>query len=171
MKRENPVKGRTVVPYNPLLKYTEADLQQVIKQAHREARRRFMDEIGATELNAATTPSSRSLAAGEERRFMEALDQERGSLCLGNHTDDELAAELFIYGDMSTEDKTRAILSGKPSSIVYLMAGKERIRWLSRHLDASLSSEEKLKARVKELEEQLESMQADLADAQLRAGM
>lgn len=162
MKRENPVKGRTVVPYNPLLKYTDEDLRRFLAQARREARRRFLAEIGVTDLNAAATPSSRALAAGEDRSFMEALDQERGSLCLGNHTDDELAAELFIYGDMSSEDKTRALLSGKPSSIAYLMAGKERIRWLSRHLDAALSSEEKLKARVKELEEQLGVM--DLGD-------
>lgn len=171
MKRENPVKGRTVVPYNPLLKYTDDDLRRFLAQAQREARQRFMAEIGATDLNAATTPSSRALAAGEERRFMEALDQERGSLCLGNHTDDELAAELFIYGDMSADQKHLAIMSGKPSSIVYLMAGKERIRWLSRHLDAALSSEEKLKARVKELEEQVEQLQADLSEAQSRAGM
>jgi len=144
----NPRNGQSMVPYNPELKYTQGDFEQVLVAARRAARTELLQEMGISEWNAKSTPSSRWFAEGTEGRFMEMLDQERGDLCMGNHTDDELAAELFIYGNMDEYEKTRALLSGKASSIAYLMAGKERIRWLSRHLNSSLASEQAL---VKEL--------------------
>lgn len=151
----NPRNGQSMVPYNPELKYTQADFEHFMVQARRLARAEFMQEIGVTELNSPSTPSSRWFAEGEEPKFPELVNRERGSLCLGDHTDDELAVELFLYGDMSTDDKTRALLSGKPSSIAYLMAGKERIRWLSRHLELSLACEELLSKRLAEYDEKV----------------
>lgn len=147
----NPRKGQSMVPYNPELQYTRADFERFQREARRMARTEFIKEIGVTDLCAVSTPSSRRFVeANGEDRFPEMINQERGSLCLGNHTDDELAVELFLYGDMSVEDKTRALLSGKPSSIAYLMAGKERIRWLSRHLESALSREEHLTKQLQE---------------------
>lgn len=138
----NPRNGQSMVPYNPALKYTEEDFKRFQNQARRQARECLLMELGITDLCAVTTPSSRWFVEADGKdSFPEMINQERGSLCLGNHTDDELAAELFLYGDMSAEDKHRAMMSGKPMSLAYLMAGKERIRWLSRHLESSLSRE------------------------------
>lgn len=147
----NPRNGRSMVPYNPELRYTQADFDRVYQSARRAARTEFMSEIGATDLCAVSTPSSRWFveAAGEDP-FPELINKERGDLCMGNHTDDELANGVFLYGDMSEEDKYRAMVTGKPSSIVYLTAGKERIRWLSRHLESSLSREEHLTKQLAE---------------------
>lgn len=151
MKRPNPVNGRTLVPQNPLLVHTKEDLRQAIAQAGLNAKRAFVMNLGISDLVANSTPSSRWKQEGRKDDFAELLNQERGSLCLGNHTDDELAAELFIYGNQSPEERSRSMIQGKPSSIAYLMAGKERIRWLSRHLEASLANEKRLAAEVEAL--------------------
>lgn len=151
MKRPNPVNGRTLVPQNPALVYTKEDLRQAIAEAGLKAKRAFVMNLGISDLIADNTPSSRWKQEGRKDDFAELLNQERGSLCLGNHTDDELAAELFIYGGQTPEERSRSMIQGKPSSIAYLMAGKERIRWLSRHLDASLANEKRLASEVEDL--------------------
>lgn len=144
MKRPNPVNGRTLVAQNPLLVHTKEDIRNAIAHAGLHAKREFITNLGISALIADTTPSSRWKQDGRKDDFSDLLDQERGSLCLGDHTDDELAAELFIYGNQSPEERSRSMILGKPSSIAFLMAGKERIRWLSRHLDASLANEKRL---------------------------
>lgn len=151
MKRPNPVNGKTLVAQNPLLVHTKDELRAAIAHAGLQAKRSFVMNLGISELIATTTPSSRWKEEGRKDEFDELINQERGSLCLGNHTDDELAAELFIYGNQSPEERSRSMIQGKPSSIAYLMAGKERIRWLSRHLDASLANEKRLVAEVEVL--------------------
>lgn len=151
MKRPNAVNGRTIVAQNPLLVHTKDEMRDAIAHAGLQAKRSFVMNLGISELIAATTPSSRWKQEGRKDEFDELLNQERGSLCLGNHTDDELAAELFIYGNQSPEERSRSMIQGKPSSIAFLMAGKERIRWLSRHLDASLANEKRLAAEVEDL--------------------
>lgn len=151
MKRPNPVNGKTVVAQNPLLVHTKDEMRAAIAHAGLQAKRSFVMNLGISELIAHTTPSSRWKQEGRVDDFIELLCQERGQLCLGNHTDDELAAELFLYGNQSPEERSRSMIQGKPSSIAYLMAGKERIRWLSRHLDASLENEKRLVAEVEAL--------------------
>lgn len=136
--RPNPNKGRSMVPVNHALKYTEEDMVRTVEFAKRNARGNFLKEIGITELNSGSTPSSRWFAEGGEDAFPEMINQERGSLCLGNMTDDELAFAVFVYGNMGEREKTHAILNGGITDIMYLMAAKERIRWLSRHLEKSL---------------------------------
>lgn len=174
--RPSPKNGRTVRYQDPSLIHTKEDMEYVVKAATRQAREKLLLELGITELNSPSTPSSRAVEKGEARRFMELLDEERGSLCMGNHTDDELASELFIHGNMDSYSNGQAILTGKPSSIAYLMAGKERIRWLSRHLDAALGREqellqEKARALIKldeqalaldKLQQSLERLEANL---------
>lgn len=142
--RPNPSKGRSIVHQNPLLVHTKEDLRRAVEVTFQTARRCVFQELGITELNSPSTPSSRWFVEGEADYHPDLINRDRGNLMLGNHTDDELANEVFLYGDMSADDKHRAIMSGKPSSIAYLTAGKERIRWLSRHLEGSLANEKVL---------------------------
>lgn len=112
-------------------------------------------QLGITDLNSESTPSSNWLKSGEKDPHPDLIDKERGSLMLGNHTDDELANAVFMYGDRSDHEKGRAILAGEISSIAYLTAGKERLRWLSRHLEASLKSNIEMASRIEQLEADL----------------
>ena len=76
------------------------------------------------------TPGARWREAGEPDHHGDKFNQERAQLCMGHFTDDELANEVFL----------------RPT-IGNLTAAKERIRWLSRRLEASRSgqgAEEKL---------------------------
>lgn len=176
--RPNPVKGRTLRIRGEEFRMPELSFEQVLEITKSSTRANVLAELGVPVLLAGPTPSSRWFLEGREDTFPNLINKERGDLCLGDHTDDELANEVFLYGDMSSDDKHRAIMSGRPSSIVYLTAGKERIRWLSRHLEASLGNEKalqaqvvELQARIKELEEQAETLQGDLSEAYARADM
>ena len=142
--RPNPSKGRTIVHQNPLLVHTKEDLKRAVEITFQTARRGVFEELGITALISSSTPSSRWFVEGSEDYHPDLINKDRGGLMLGDHTDDELANELFLYGNMSDYEKTRALLSGKCSSIAYLTAGKERIRWLSRHLEGSLANEKVL---------------------------
>lgn len=170
--RPSPRNGRTVtLPGGRQVNIPDMSFEQVVELQKAASRERLYAELGISKLLADTTPSSRKVENGKERPFMELLNEERGSLCMGSYTDDELAVQLFLHGDMTVEQKHTAIMAGEPFSIAYLMAGKERIRWLSRHLDASLGRETDLQLRIKELEEQVETLQGDLSEAYSRADM
>jgi hypothetical protein len=146
--------------------FTEAQVQRRIQRAledeslkkpaptlsKREMYVAVLGQLGITDLNSESTPSSNWSKNGEKDCHPDLIDKERGSLMLGNHTDDELANAVFMYGDRSDHEKTRSLLAGEISSIAYLTAGKERIRWLSRHLELALKKIQELTARVKELE-------------------
>lgn len=84
------------------------------------------------------TPPNRWAAAGEPDPHGTRYDCPREALGMGNLTDDELANEVYMWGDHqpSLDD----ILTGKAkSSMTYLTAAKDRIRWLSRQLTAALA--------------------------------
>ena len=79
------------------------------------------------------TPAAHWREKGEPDPHGSYYDRERAELPLGDFTDDELANALFMYGD--TKPSIAEVIAGTakmPS--VYLSAGKERIRWLSRKL-------------------------------------
>lgn len=145
----SPSKGRSMVPVNHKLKYTEEDMVRTVEFARRNARGNFMKELGLTELNSGigSTPSSNWFAKGEEDNFPKLVNQDRASLCLGKLTDDEMANLVFMQGDIDKQDDMRMMLAameaGKDyySKIAAVMGGKERIRWLSRHLETSLQRE------------------------------
>ena len=67
------------------------------------------------------TPAARWRVEGKEDPFAD-YDRERGSLCRGDLTDDELANEVFL----------------RPT-IANLTAARQRIRWLSRALEHAKS--------------------------------
>ncbi|MBY4723891.1 MULTISPECIES: ead/Ea22-like family protein [Burkholderia] len=83
----------------------------------------------------APTPAAKWRAAGESDPHGSQYDCERSKLTLGRLTDDELANAVFLHDHRSLN--VEAILRGEPSSIALLTAAKERIRWLSRALEAT----------------------------------
>lgn len=79
------------------------------------------------------TPAAHWREKGEPDPHGSYYDRERAELPLGNLTDDELANEVFMWGDH--KPSVAEIMDGTAKMpIVYLTAGKERIRWLSRKL-------------------------------------
>lgn len=92
-------------------------------------------EVVLPDIPKASTPSSRWKKMGEsDPHGTMYLEIERAKLTKGDLTDDELANAVFLYDHRSGLQ-----------SIAYLTAAKERIRWLSRQLEAA-------RTRIKELE-------------------
>lgn len=154
--QKHVMRGQTV--------YTEAQVQRRIERAlasqpvkmpsKREMYAMVLEQLGITEMNSPSTPSSNWFADGTEDPVghHKLIDQERGQLMLGKWTDDELANAIFLYGNPSDHEKTKRLLSGEISDIAFLTAGKERIRWLSRHLELALKKVQEQEVRIKELE-------------------
>ncbi|WP_146147092.1 hypothetical protein [Photobacterium kishitanii] len=96
------------------------------------------------------TPSSRWYENDREDFHKGVYDCERHELDLGDLTDDELANDVFLFGN--SKPAICEILAGTAKMpIVYLTAAKERIRWLSRQNN-------NLSERVAELEDKLASL-------------
>jgi hypothetical protein len=84
-------------------------------------------------MNKLKTPAAKWRLNDEPDPHPDMVDCERARLPLGHLTDDELANEVFMYGD--AQPTIEAMLNGTAKMpIVYLTAAKERIRWLSRQL-------------------------------------
>jgi hypothetical protein len=95
--------------------------------------KRVTAAIDAMRKGDAGTPSSRWAANGEPDPHGTHYDCERAALAMGDLTDDELANAVFLHGD--TKPSMADLVSGKamlPGA--YLLAAKDRIRWLSRKL-------------------------------------
>jgi hypothetical protein len=84
-------------------------------------------------------PASKWRADGASDPHGDRYDCERADLCMGHLTDDELANAVYLSGDQSQEERLHCMLSGLPTSTVYLTAAKDRIRWLSRALEKALA--------------------------------
>lgn len=69
-----------------------------------------------------STPAARWRDNGEPDPFGDRYDRERASLCGGHMTDDEVANAMYL-----------------DPGIANLTAAKDRIRWLSRALEAAIS--------------------------------
>lgn len=145
MKRPNPNNGFTMGDEQKLRAEFEKRVEGIVREAERQARHKLFAELGITDLGAASTPGARWMAEADgQNPFPDLINRERGSLCLGSYTDFELANEVFLKADMSDEEKVRNLLAGKVTPIALLTAAKERIRWLSTHLEAALSRENML---------------------------
>ena len=82
------------------------------------------------------TPAATWRANGEPDPHGERYDCERAGLILGSLTDDELANAAFMNYDR--RPAIHQILNGTAHNpIVYMTAVKDRIRWLSRALEAA----------------------------------
>lgn len=78
------------------------------------------------------TPSSRWAANGEPDPHGNRYDCERAALAMGYMSDDELANEVFIKGDRNLT--FAEMTAGELPASSYLLAARDRIRWLSRAL-------------------------------------
>lgn len=77
---------------------------------------------------------------------------ERAALTMGDMTDDQLANAVYTHGD--TKPSLQDLLKGEAHMpIAYLTAAKDRIRWLSRALEASLAEADRLRHQVHKLQE------------------
>jgi len=79
------------------------------------------------------TPSSRWSENGEGDPHGDTYNCERAELAMGDLSDDEMANAVFLYGDKQLS--VAELMSGVKPPILYLMAAKDRIRWLSRQLN------------------------------------
>ena len=94
----------------------------------------WFDVVGKLE----STPSSNWKAAGEPDPHAGHYDGERATLALGHLTDDQLANAAFLGYDKVLD--IHRILAKDPdyhSPIALMTAVKDRIRWLSRKLEAA----------------------------------
>ena len=81
------------------------------------------------------TPANNRKETGEPDPFADYLGRKRSELPLGEYTDDQLANAIFMNYDVFP--KVDDLLNGSAKMpIVYMTAGKERIRWLSRQVVA-----------------------------------
>jgi hypothetical protein len=87
---------------------------------------------------AATTPAAEWRDDGEPDPHGERYSGERAGLCMGNLTDDELANGVFLHGDGTHGRAPIAdVVAGRAFwPIAWLTAAKDRIRWLSRRVEA-----------------------------------
>ncbi len=77
-----------------------------------------------------TTPNAQWIEENGVDPFNGGYNCERSELPMGHMSDYEFANELFIHGD--DQPSIGELLAGtKKRPIVWLTAGKERIRWLS----------------------------------------
>jgi hypothetical protein len=82
-----------------------------------------------------STPSAEWRAKGEADPHSNHYDCERAQLTLGKLTDDELANGIYMnYDHEPSIEDTLNRKEGVHRRIVWMTAGKERIRWLSRAL-------------------------------------
>lgn len=105
------------------------------------------------------TPAAHWRENGEQDPHGSYYDRERADLALGNLTDDELANAVFLYGDRQPS-VSEMIAGTAQMPIVYLTAGKERIRWLSRNLVKLEQQRDELLVAVEKVFFELERLDA-----------
>lgn len=116
----------------------------------------------------ASTVSAQWRAKGESDPHGTSYDCERAALTLGQMTDDELANAVFMHGDGPFDlEECLASKPGYHPPIAYLTAAKDRIRWLSRKLDAALAAAPSVPSGMKlvPIEPTPEMIAAMVADA------
>ncbi|MHC8321189.1 hypothetical protein ACYZT4_10890 [Pseudomonas sp. GB2N2] len=113
------------------------------------------------------TPAAKWRQEGQVDPHGEHYNCQRAALTLGELTDDELANGVFLHGNEPLN--INALLRKTPgyhSAVVWLTAGKDRIRWLSRALEESAAREQALQLLLNAADER-----ADLLEVALRAAL
>lgn len=138
--RELAASARPVEPAQPLAwLYTHNDDSRFTLERVTGMARGHMYHWTETPLFAhpAATAGAGWRERGEADPHGKRYDGERAALCMGNLTDDELANAVFLYGN--ERPSMEQMMAGVPTSIAYLTAAKDRIRWLSRKLAEALA--------------------------------
>ncbi len=103
-----------------------------------------------SDIKMSDTPSAKWKIEGKEDPFGTTYNCKRSDLGMGDLTDDEMANAVFLYGDKNPS--IQQLMDGSVKmGMVYLMAAKDRIRWLSRQNDAKQQEVEALKAAIREI--------------------
>ncbi len=112
------------------------------------------------------TPAARWRQDGQADPHGDHYNCQRAALTLGELTDDELANGVFLHGNEPLN--INALLRKTPgyhSAVVWLTAGKDRIRWLSRALEESAAREQALQLRLNEADQRIDELESQLAYA------
>ncbi len=110
------------------------------------------------------TPAARWRQDGQADPHGDHYNCQRAALTLGELTDDELANGVFLHGNEPLN--INALLRKTPgyhSAVVWLTAGKDRIRWLSRALEESAAREQALQLRLNEADQRIDDLLAEIA--------
>lgn len=117
-----------------------------------------------TNAKPASTPAAHWRVNGEPDDHGTRYDCERASLALGEYTDDELANGAFMNYDrrFSIEDMLNP-KEGQHMPIVWMTAVKDRIRWLSRSLEAALAAPVAAAAEIDDLHVRLVAAETNVS--------
>ncbi|MNL01442.1 hypothetical protein D3C87_1219120 [compost metagenome] len=110
------------------------------------------------------TPAARWRQDGQADPHGDHYSCQRAALTLGEYTDDELANGVFLHGNEPLN--INALLRKTPgyhSAVVWLTAGKDRIRWLSRALEESAAREQALQLRLNAADQRIDDLERDKA--------
>jgi hypothetical protein len=110
------------------------------------------------------TPAARWRQDGQADPHGDHYNCQRAALTLGELTDDELANGVFLHGNEPLN--INALLRKTPgyhSAVVWLTAGKDRIRWLSRALEESKVREHALQQRLNTADQRADELEAEIA--------
>lgn len=119
----NPENLRCIIPTLTIDEIVE--LIKCVGETHR---------VKVTDIDG-NTPANRWSEKGEVDPFANYLNKKRSELPMGDFTDDELANAMYLNYDRVPP--VQEMLSGNAKMpIVYMTAGKERMRWLSRQVVA-----------------------------------
>ena len=105
------------------------------------------------------TPAAKWRQEGQADPHGDHYNCQRAALTLGELTDDELANGVFLHGNEPLN--INALLRKTPgyhSAVVWLTAGKDRIRWLSRALEESKAREQALQLRLNEADQRIDEL-------------
>ncbi len=101
------------------------------------------------------TPAAEWRVNGDKDPHEGKYECRRLDLTLGNLTDDQLANDVFMYGD--NKPSIHEIMAGTAKMpVIYLTAGKERIRWLSRLAEAQKIDNDRMVEEIAELKGMLQ---------------
>ena len=106
------------------------------------------------------TPAAKWRQEGQADPHGDHYNCQRAALTLGELTDDELANGVFLHGNEPLN--INALLRKTPgyhSAVVWLTAGKDRIRWLSRALEESVAREQALQLRLNAADQRLDELE------------
>lgn len=103
------------------------------------------------------TPAAKWREQGQTDPHGRHYDCQRATLALGDYTDDELANAVFMHGD--TRPPLAEVIAGRAKMpIAYLTAAKDRIRWLSRSLEASTAREAALQQLLNAADQRIDDL-------------
>ena len=113
------------------------------------------------------TPAAKWREEGQADPHGDHYNCQRAALTLGELTDDELANGVFLHGNEPLN--INALLRKTPgyhSAVVWLNAGKDRIRWLSRALEESKDREQALQQRLNAADQRIDELTQPKAESE-----